>query len=92
MKIKAEIINAEVENAEIKPRLKTGAIVTAINDSDPQSHFIGHCAAGIQISHPGTGAILANFNGALTCLEISVKTGAPFEVVTKICEELASET
>ena len=95
MKIKAEIINAEVETTEvetteIKPRLKTGAIVTAINDSDPQSHFIGHCAAGIQISHPGTGAILANFNGALTCLEISVKTGAPFEVVTKICEELAS--
>ena len=95
MKIKAEIKNTEVENAEvetteIKPRLKTGAIVTAINDSDPQSHFIGHCAAGIQISHPGAGAILANFNGALTCLEISVKTGAPFEVVTKICEELAS--
>jgi hypothetical protein len=79
-----------VESAEIKPRLKTGALVTAISYSDPQSHFIGHSSAGIQISYPGAAAILENFNGALTCLEISVKTGAPFEVVNKICEELAN--
>lgn len=82
--------NQEVEISEIKPRLKTGAIVTAINHTEPQSHFIGHAAAGIQISHPCAGAILANFNGALTCFEISIKTGAPFEIVNQICDELTA--
>ena len=79
-----------VEISEIKPRIKIGAIVTAINHTNPQSHFIGHGAAGIQISHPCAGPILANFNGALTCYEISVKTGAPFEIVNQICDELAA--
>ena len=81
--------NPKLEISVIKPSLKTGAIVTAISDSQPQSHFIGHASAGIQISHPAAAAILANFTGALTCFEISIKTGAPFEVVNKICEELA---
>lgn len=76
--------------AAVKPRLKAGAIITAINQTDPQSHYIGHAAAGIQVSHPGIVAILENFNGASTCLEISVKTGAPFEVVIKIFEELSA--
>lgn len=83
-------IKTEVKEVEIKPRLKAGAIVTAISNSNPQSHFIGHSSAGVQISHPGAAAILANFNGALTCLEISMRTGAPFEVVTKICQELSA--
>lgn len=76
------------ETSEIKPRLKAGAIITAISNTEPQSYFIGHTSAGIQISHPGAAAILADFNGSLNCLEISIRTGAPFEVVSKICEEL----
>jgi len=79
-----------VEVTDIKPRLKTGAIVTAISNTDPQSHFIGHASAGIQISHPCASAILENFVGSLTCFEISIKTGAPFEVVNKICSELVA--
>ena len=80
--------NQATANTEIKPRLKAGAIVTAISNTEPQSHFIGHASAGIEISHPGAAAILANFNGTLNCFEISIRTGAPFEVVSKICEEL----
>ena len=82
--------NSAIEISEIKPRLKTGAIVTAISNTKPQSHFIGHASSGIQISHPGAAAILANFTGSLTCFEISIRTGAPFEVVTKICNELVA--
>jgi hypothetical protein len=82
--------NSAIEISEIKPRLKTGAIVTAISGTKPQAHFIGHASAGIQISHPGAAAILANFTGSLTCFEISIRTGAPFEVVNKICDELVA--
>jgi hypothetical protein len=82
--------NSAIEIFEIKPRLKTGAIITAISGTKPQAHFIGHASAGIQISHPGAAAILANFTGSLTCFEISIRTGAPFEVVNKICDELVT--
>ena len=82
--------NQAIEITEIKPRLKTGAIVTAISNTKPQSHFIGHASAGIQISHPAAAAILANFTGSLTCFEISIRTGAPFEIVNKICDELVA--
>ena len=82
--------NPTIEISEIKPRLKSGAIVTAISGTKPQAHFIGHASAGIQISHPGAAAILANFTGSLTCFEISIRTGAPFEVVNKICDELVA--
>ena len=82
--------NPAIEITEIKPRLKTGAIVTAISNTKPQSHFIGHASAGIQISHPAAAAILANFTGSLTCFEISIRTGAPFEIVNKICDELVA--
>ena len=82
--------STNLEITEIKPRLKTGAIVTAINNTQPQSHFIGRASAGIQINHPGAAAILTHFTGARTCFEISIRTGAPFEVVTKICDELAA--
>jgi hypothetical protein len=82
--------NPALEISEMKPRLKAGVIVTAISDSQPQSHFIGHASAGIQISHPGAAAILANFCGLLTCFEISIRTGAPFDVVNKICDELVA--
>ena len=82
--------NSAIEISEIKPRLKTGAIITAISGTKPQAHFIGHASAGIQISHPGAAAILANFTGSLTCFEISIRTGAPFEVVNKICDELVA--
>jgi hypothetical protein len=82
--------NPTLEISEFKPRLKRGAIVTAINGTKPQAHFIGHASAGIQISHPGAAAILANFTGALTCFEISIQTGAPFAVVNKICDELVA--
>lgn len=79
-----------IERSEIKPRLKTGAIVTAVSGTKPQAHFIGHASAGIQISHPGAAAILAEFTGLLTCFEISIRTGAPYEVVNKICDELVA--
>jgi hypothetical protein len=82
--------NPIIEISEIKPRLKSGAIVTAISNTQPQSHFIGHASAGIQISHPAAAAILANFTGSLTCFEISIRTGAPFEIVNKICDELVA--
>jgi hypothetical protein len=82
--------NSPFETTEIKPRLKLGVIVTAVSGTKPQSHFIGHAAAGIQISHPGAAAIVANFVGLLTCFEISIKTGAPFEVVNKIYDELVA--
>jgi len=80
--------NSSFGTIEVKPRLKTGAIVTPVGNTNPQSLFIGRAAAGIQISHPGAAAIVANFVGLLTCFEISIKTGAPFEVVNKICDEL----
>jgi hypothetical protein len=82
--------NSSFESTEIKPSLKIGAIVTAISGAKPQSLFIGHASAGIQISHPGAAAILASLNGSLTCFEISIRTGAPFEVVNKICDELVA--
>jgi len=77
-----------IQRTEIKPRLKSGAIVTAVTGSNPPAYFIGHASAGIQISHPGAAAILGNLIGLLTCFEISLRTGAPLEVVTKICDEL----
>jgi hypothetical protein len=82
--------NSQLGTIEIKPRLKMGVIVTAVSGTKPQSLFIGHASAGIQISHPGAAAIVANFVGLLTCFEISIQTGAPFEVVTKICDELVA--
>ena len=78
--------NSQLGTIEIKPRLKIGVIVTAVSGTKPQLLFIGHASAGIQISHPGAAAIVANFVGLLTCFEISIQTGAPFEVVTKICD------
>ena len=75
-------------NDEIKPRLKSGALITAITGSRPPSYYIGHSNFGIEISHPGTLAIITLFNGALNCFEISLKTGAPLNVVIEICEQL----
>jgi hypothetical protein len=82
--------NSAIEKTESKPRLKSGALVTAVSGTNPQAYFIGHASAGIQISHPGASAILANFTGSLTSFEISIRTGAPFEVVNKICDELVA--
>jgi hypothetical protein len=74
----------------IKPRLKSGALITALSGTQPQSYYIGHLNFGIEVSHPGTSAIIENFTGQLNCLEISAKTGAPFAVVLEICEQLVA--
>lgn len=75
-------------NHEIKPRLKSGALLTAISGSQPPSYYVGHSNFGIEVNHPGTLAIISLFNGTLNCLEISQKTGAPLNVVSEICEQL----
>jgi len=86
-KISIEQFDAEIE-AEAKPRLKTGVMISIPVAEIEKSLIIATAHRAITIHHPGARAIIAKFDGEHSANQISDEVNAPIEVVENVIVEL----
>ena len=86
-KISIEQFDAEIE-AEAKPRLKTGVMISVPIAEIEKSLIIATAHRAITIHHPGARAIIAKFDGEHSANQISDEVNAPIEVVENVIVEL----
>jgi hypothetical protein len=86
-KISIEQFDDEIE-AEAKPRLKTGVMISIPVAEIEKSLIIATAHRAITIHHPGARAIIAKFDGEHSANQISDEVNAPIEVVENVIVEL----